>query len=420
MMQTNVGSWLEPVRVLRTNRWLSLWLLANGVSQLGNQVYGLAIPWLAMSMTGSALYMNAVWAVEMLPFLVVGPFMGALVDRLDRRKVMVVADLCQAVLVTAIPALHILGLLRPWQLFVVGFLLNCFAIAYNLVADFGVIPRLAQGTDLAVANSIHFTIVNLAGVLGAAVGGFLITWLTAPGALIFDALSFLATMAVTMLLPIDFGSRAEAGPLSFTTVAGEMAEGFRFMWRDGVIRSLALGLSILNLASGALFTTMTYHLGQEWKLPADQVGLGYSVMGFAAVIGSLIAPAVIRRHAIGKVVVLCVLVEAMGGVAMALSGHWAMALAGFGVQTLVGTVTNISTFTIRQKAIPNQLMGRVNAAFRTLLTLSFPLSAALLGMVTEKAGARASFGLSTVILGAAFLMLLLSPASRYRLPQDDG
>lgn len=411
---------MEPVRLMRANRWLLLWFLANGVSQLGNRVYALAVPWMAMSMTGSALYMNAVWAVEMLPFVVVGPFMGALVDRMDRRRVMVAADLAQAVLVGLIPILHFLDLLRLWHLFIAGFLLNTFAIAYNLVADFAVIPRLARGSDLPVANSIHFAILNLSMVFGSAVGGFLITWVTAPGALIFDALSFLATMAVVMVLPIDFGSRAQAAFSSIKSVAGEVAEGFRFMWRDGLIRTLALVLSWMNLATGALFITLTYHLGQEWRLPASQVGLGFSLLGGAAVLGSLVASLVIKRYPLGRAITALAVVEGLSLTIAALSGHWSIALAGLSVGTVADTILNVSTFTIRQKVIPNELMGRVNAAFRTVLTLSFPLSASLLGFVADWTGARAAFGLSAGMMALAAGAIILSPVGRYQLPREEA
>lgn len=411
------GTFMPP---LRSNRWVMLWFLANGVSQIGNRVYTLAIPWLVMSMTGSAWYMNAVWAAEMLPFVLVGPFMGALVDRLDRRKVMLVSELAQACLVGLIPLLSFLGHLQVWHLFVIGFLLNCFAIAYNLVGDFGVVPRLVSGANLATANAIHFTILNLSAVFGTAIGGALIAWLGAPGAILLNALSFLATLFVVAVLPIQFGSRVE--PLQKMVVHNvwrDVREGFAFVWKDGLIRNLALGLSLGNLATGALFVILTYHLGQEWQLPPEQVGLGFSVMGGAAVVGSMVAPFFIRRFPIGRSVGVWGIMHSMGILVAAVSGHWILALAGLGMGGLVATISNISTFTIRQKRIPNELMGRVNSAFRMILTLSFPLSAMLLGEITTQSGARTAFGLSAAITAVAALLLLLSPVGRYHLPKTE-
>lgn len=418
MGRTAMGSRLGSIGLLIGNRWLALWFLANGIAQIGHRVYLLAIPWLVMTMTGSAMYMNAVWAVEMLPFLVAGPFMGVLIDRFDRRRTMIVSNIAQAALVGAIPLLHFTGQLQIWHLFVTGFLLNCFSLAYNLVGDFGVIPRLARGAELALANSIHFTILNLSMVFGSAVGGALINWMSAPGSLLFTAVSLLGTTVVVTLLPVDLGSATQAGRATVRAVFGDVAEGFRFLWRDGLIRNLALGLCISNLALGALTTTATYHLGQEWGLDADQVGLAFSVIGLTAVGGSLAAPVLIRRFPIGRAVVAWNLAEALGVGIAALSGHWTIAVAGLAVQALAGTLGNISTFTIRQKVIPNAFMGRVNAAFRMVLTLSFPLSAVLLGAVTERAGARPAFGTAGAICVLAALVLLLSPVGRYALPQD--
>lgn len=398
-------------RAWPVNRWLLLWFAANTVSHIGNRIYSLAIPWMVMSITGSALQMNAIWAVEMLPFVLLGPFLGALVDRLDRRRVLIVADISQAVLVGAIPLLASMGHLQLWHLYVAGFLLNCFALTGNLVSDFGIIPRLAQGRSLPLANSIHFALMNLSAVAGPAVGGALIAWMDAPGALVFDSLSFLATVLVVAALPIGLG-RGE--PEQVRTVRGLLAGaagGFRFLWADGLLRRLALGLCLTNLATGALFTTMTYHLGQEWALPPDLAGLGFSVAGTAAVAGSVLAPVLLRRFALGKAVVAMGTVMAAGLAVSSLGAHWTVALAGFGLYNLASTVSNIATFTIRQEAIPGELMGQVNAAFRSLLTLSFPLSALLLGTVTELSSAKVGFGVSAVIQVVAFLTLWLSPVS---------
>ncbi|WP_242221334.1 hypothetical protein [Bacillus cereus group sp. BfR-BA-01380] len=133
-----------------------------------------------------------------------------------------------------------------------------------------------------------------------------------------------------------------------------------------------------------------------------------------ALLGSFIAPFVIKYMRMGYAITLVGLVSLIGTIILAVFHDWQIAMLGYAILNIGGVMLNIYTFTIRQKEIPNQFMGRINAAYRMILTVSFPLSGVLLGGLTSAFGAKIAFMAAASIMFVLMLFIFISKLPFYR------
>ncbi|MGB8956159.1 MAG: MFS transporter [Tumebacillaceae bacterium] len=399
-----------------SNRWFTLYFLAATLSKVGSQVYRLAIPWLVLQMTGSVAAMTIMWVIETVPFIIIGPFMGVLVDRWDRRKIMLVSDLARMLLIILLPVLNALDLLGMWYLYVLGFLLTVFSLAFDLVADFGVVPQLVRPEQLNSANSANLGIGNLADLLGPAIAGALIALIGPENALYVDGVSFLLTFLVIFFLPINFNPNTAKpkGQLTVNNVLRDIKEGYTFIRKSNILGVLSFSSVLKNFATGALFTVMTFHLGSELGLSSSVVGMCYSLLGLMMVIGSFLAPRLIKKVPLGSSLMLVTWVGLVGALGLAFVGDWRLELFGYSILNLSTAMANVYTLTVRQREIPRELMGRANAVYRMILMSSFPVSAAILGWLANEFDAKTAFYAAAALMLIAAVFMMFSRIPKYR------
>jgi hypothetical protein len=298
---------------------------------------------------------------------------------------------------------------------VIGFALTIFTISFDLVADFGLIPKLVEKSQLTAANSAQLSIQHLSSLIGPAVAGGTIALVGAHNALLIDAVSYLLTLLFICFLPVQIGGNEpmQKQKLTAAAVVADMKNGFLFLARSSILRVLVTNSFLVNLALGALFTVMTYHLGYELKLSSVIVGSVYSILGGAALLGSLLAPHVLRLMPLGRALASAYGLAFAGAVLLGLIPDWKMALIGYGLINIGISLSNIYTFTIRQLEIPAGYMGRVNATYRMFLVLAFPFSASLLAGLANHFGSQAAFLCSAVVMTGVVLFSSLSPIPRY-------
>ncbi|MGX5469249.1 MFS transporter [Bacillus wiedmannii] len=398
-----------------SNKWFTIYFLGATFSKIGTQIYRLAIPWFVYEQTNSIGLMSLMWIVEVAPFVILGPFLGAMIDKWNRKKVMIWSDLGRFVLVTILPLLSLLGSIHIWAIFIIGFLLSIFSLCFDLVADFDMLPRLVKEDQLTSANSIYMGMDNLANLFGPAIAGVTIALIGTINAVFLDALSYLFTLIVVLILPIKFGEVEKSDEkLTPKKVLKDVKEGMLFLFNNRILWVLAVIGCLYNLAVGALYTVMTYHLANDFILSPAIIGNVYSIMGAMALLGSFLAPFVIKYMRVGYAITLVGLASLVGTIILAVFNDWRLAMIGYAILNIGGAMLNIYTFTIRQKEIPNQFMGRINAAYRMILTVSFPLSGLILGGLASAFGAKTAFVATSSLMFIVILFILLSKLPLYQ------
>jgi MFS family permease len=362
---------------------------ASSVSDLGSYVSTVAIGVLVVEVLHEgAAGVGLVNAARWLPYLVLGLVIGALVERRRRRPLLVASDLGRGVLLLAVPALALVGRL---DLAALAAIMVAFG-TLSLVGDTAFqsfLPRLVPPPLLTAANARLDQSGAVAQTSGPALGGGLVSLVGAPGAILVDAVSYLASGFLLLTLP---ATEPPGRRISLREVPADVVEGVRWIYRHPVLRPLALGTHgwfLCSAVTGAVlapFALDTLHLG------ATGFGLVVAVAGVGGLAGALVATRLERRFGAGPVIIGCRAATAVSWAIAAVGPGWA-ALAG--AQLLLGLsmgASNASEMGYRQAVAPDRLQGRVNSVIRSINRAMIVLGAPVGGLVADAVGHRVALG----------------------------
>lgn len=377
------------------------------VSRIGDALYTFALPWMAYELTHSSLVLATLYATEIVPVLLFGAFAGVYVDRLNRRHLLLGADLLRATLVALLPLLSLLGLLQIWELYALAFSLALLSLASD-VATTAVLPVLAQSENTR-ANAAYQFIMQAAEFAGPALAGLAIAALGAVHTLWLDAFSFGGTFVVIWRVP-NFPGQTRS-PLG-RQVLSELREGLHWLRKEPVIKMLSLQAMLGNLGLGMVSAVLLYYLRTQLRLPAQLAGLEYAMVGVGGLLGSLlIVPLthLLRRGTLYPALLSCGL---LGRVSMVFLPWWWVPGISLGIVAACDTAWIILSTSVRQERIPASLMGRVLSFSRLLSTAAMPLGALIGGLMAQTYDPRLVFGMAALTKGGEVLIARFSAIHR--------
>jgi Transmembrane secretion effector len=388
------------VAVWRHRRFRLFWT-GDTVSAAGGALSTVAVPLLALrTLHATDTQVGALRAAQTLPFLLLAVPIGLLADRISRRRLLLAADALRFPLVGVIAlAGAALGIhLVIGLVFVAG----VGAVAYE-VGYLSVLPALVEGpAELPAANRAVETAHATAGLVGPAAGGALVSALTPAGVVALDAVSFGFGAVLTAL------NRWErAGSAPETVAAGaprrsraSLIAGWKWLWRDRLVRPMTLYLAVNNLAAQAFSTVLLVFLVGELHGSATAVGLALAASGAGFLAGAAVSPAAARRLGTGVVIVGASLLGAVG-IAVVAAGSYLSVLAGSVLAGAGPGLLNLQSIALRQAATPGALLGRVNAAVKTVSYGSGTLGARLGGVAASASGPRTAIVAAAIVSAAA-------------------
>jgi MFS family permease len=412
-------SWLSRrvPRLLTGTSFRRYWV-AQSISMLGDQISGIAIPLAAvLVLRASAPQMGYLTALEWLPSLLFGLHAGAYVDRSGKRRaIMIAADLGRFALLASLPAAYLLGVLTLMQLLVVTFLAGTLSVLFS-VGDATLFQSLLRPDDYVEGNSLIHGSRALSYVAGPGIGGVLVQLLSAPMAVLADALSFLGSAFFLVR------TRTTEPPAS--TDKGAVTAGARFIISSPIVRSSLLAVGAINFFNLMFQAVYLLYIVRQLHIRPGELGI---VLGAAAV-GGVAGAAVTRRICdvigVGWAYTLgCALFAAPVALVPLASGPRPLVLAmlftaesgsGFGVMVL-----DISIGSIFAAVIPPELRARVSGAFTAVNYGTRPVGAVLGGLLGAAIGLRPTLWITVAggLLGA--LLLLPGPIPRFRMPDPTG
>ncbi|MEU0272914.1 MFS transporter [Streptomyces sp. NPDC006307] len=381
------------------------WLLwtAAAVSGLGDGLELSAFPLLASHWTQDPLLVSAAAAAAQAPWLFLGLLVGGLVDRWDRKKVLLIADGCRALLVMALAVAVALGRGNIWLLLAVLFALGTAQIFFDTSVQ-AVIPSVVGSGSLVRANSLlqggATVLVQFVGpAAGAALFAFA-QWLPAG----IDAVSYL--LGVVLLAGVRGRFRPRrASSAATTSLRHSVAEGLRWLRGDTVVRVLALATVLLGMGSAAAWGVMVLFARQQWHLTGAGYGLLLTASALGSVAGSLVAAPLARRLPPRLLPAGSAVGSAAAFGLLTVSRSAAVAGALLAVNGLMVVVWNVVTVSERQARVPDALTGRVTAAYRVLAWGSMPLGGLVGGALASALGLRSAVLLAALLLASAAVLV---------------
>ncbi|HET9980498.1 MAG TPA: MFS transporter [Ktedonobacterales bacterium] len=370
----------------RRRNYLTLWG-GKLVSATGSQMTQIAFPLLVLALTQSAAIAGLAGALRMLPYLLLSLPAGALVDRWDRRRVMILCDSGRAIALGSIPVALLLGHLSVLQVCLVALVEGTLFVFFD-IAEIAVLPGIVTQEEMPAAVAQYISLTDgVTTLLGPALGGALY----AVGRMVpflLDALSYGASVLALwrVHLPNQTAADEQANPLNWRTMRADIVTGVVWLWRHRALRALAALLGVGNcLVAGEALLVIV--LAERLHATAPEVGLILGLGGCGTIVGALLAERVVRRLTFAQafiggnwLVALIWLLYAVAPTPFALG----LVMAGIGS---VYSVINVAQFSYRMSLIPDALQGRVSSIIRLLLYGTLPLGLAVAGFLIERVGA---------------------------------
>ncbi|MEV0230475.1 MFS transporter [Nonomuraea sp. NPDC050786] len=389
--------------------WRFVW--ANGVTQMGTQVTVVALPLTALEvLDAGAFQLGLLSAAEMLAFLLIGLPAGVWVDRARRRPILIWSDVARGVALLSIPVAAWLGVLTLPQLYAVALVLGVGTVFFD-VAHMSFLPAIVTKERLERGNGALEVTRNASMLAGPGVGGWMVAALTAPIALLADAVSYLLS---ALLLS---GVRAQESPRrgERRLLRHEVAEGITFVAKERVLRRIAVNGALAMMANSICAVGLPLYLFKQLDLGSGLYGLLLSAAAAGSIVGAALVTRVTARFGTGRTLYgSAVLATLLYLPALATGPGWRLliypvAAALFGV---VSSIFGIAQLSYRQRITPEHLLGRVNASMRFLMWGAFPLGGLIGGALGEWLGGYAVFAAGVALTGLAHLAVVTSPAIR--------
>lgn len=395
--------------------FIRLWT-GQTISMLGSQIGSAALMFTAILALGATpVQLGYLATARALPVLLLGLLAGVWVDRLHRRPVMLIADIGRALLLATIPVAALLGILRIEQLYVVAALVSALAIFFD-VAYPAYLPSLVKPEQLLEGNSKLSMSESMAEIMGPALGGALVQAVTAPLAILFDALSFLLSALSLGLIQTQEHTSSGAEADSKETTAGmlhEIGEGLRLAVGNPILRALLGSAATVSLSGGIIGTLYALYFVQELGLSPLQLGLVVGFGGVSALVGAFVVTRVTQRFGIGPTLIGSRLVASAASALMVLAwGPLRIVIPLLLVSQAADAVWSIyaiNEVSLQQAITPNQLLGRVHASVRFLTGIIFPVGALLGGLLGQTIGLRGAISVGLLIGALSALWLIFSP-----------
>jgi predicted MFS family arabinose efflux permease len=408
------GLWREP-------DFLKLWA-GQAVSQMGSWITLVGLPMTAaLLLKASPLQMGILSGAGAAAILLFGLFAGAWADRLRRRPILIWADLGRAALLGTIPLAVAFGRLTMGHLYLVAAASAILTVFFD-VSYQAYLPSLVSPANILEGNSKMALSESIAGVVGPGLTGVLIQALTAPIAILFDAISFLGS-ALSVWLIRKPEPRPE--PSAAPDIGREIMEGLRASWREPILRTLLLRAAMAAIFGGFGGSLYILFAVRELRINAVLLGAIISVGGFSDLFGALTAERLVRRFGFGRTLIGAALLIGVAGLLPPLAhGPVALCAAFLAVAQLgdmAWSIYNINELTLRQAVAPSHVLGRVNSAAHLTFRGVLPVGALLGGAVAEVIGLRGAMfvGASGFLLST--LWLICSPMRRLReLPEPSA
>lgn len=408
----------RPVSVLRQPDFLKLWT-GQSISMLGSSISDLAIPLLAvLTLHATASQMGVLQAVERAPYLFFALVVGAWVDRVRRRQLLIWTDLVRGVLTLAIPLAAFAHLLSIPLLWAVGLVIAMANMVFEL-AYRAYLPVVAGRAAIVEANSRFQVSASTVSIVGPSAAGLLVQTLTAPIAILVDAVTFFVSSG-SLLLVRKAEPRAEA--TGRRRIANEVREGIEFLLRHPILRLFVITTGLFNLFAMFSSTLRILYVVRDLHLTPTQIGFVLGVGAPGALVGAALASRTHQRFGVGPTLVISGVLLRLGLIATpAALGPRALVIAiliaggfcfGMGMN-----LSNIAQQSYRQVITPDRLQGRVQAANLMVVFGIAPVGALLAGVLGETIGLRPTLWLGVIGTVFAFLVLLASPVVHVRHPE---
>ncbi len=383
---------------------------AQASSAIGARVTRTALPVMAVLISGSPFAVGLLVALALGPAVLVSLATGGLIERSRKRPILIAADLARGAAVFSLPVAAWAGVLTMAQLYAVASLVGIGTAVFQ-IADRAYLPTLLDRDLLVAGNSTLEATEAVAEIAGPGLAGVLIQALTAPVAVLVDALGYLASASLLhRIRKVEAPPLVEASP----SVWRDIKLGFGASWSHPLVRPVFLAVAASTFFTGTFASLYYIYLLDHLGLSLRTFGIVVAMGGIGSLVGAIGSAPITRRLGLGRAMFLLLLFhESASLLTPAASGpDWLVLVFLFGHQ-LIGDAFAVAFMvqevSLRQRVLPLEVLSRSNAAFQAMSGALLPLGALASGALAEVIGVRATLwiGMGSAALTTPLFLLPL-------------
>jgi MFS family permease len=390
-------------------------LTGQTISVLGSAFSGFALPLLIFQLTHSPLSLAIATATFALPHLLFGLFIGAWVDRVDRKRLMIAVDILMALGLAVIPILALVHQLNVLWIYAVQFTVSSLGLVFEQ-AEFTAIPSLVGDIDLVTANGRINASYQASEVAGPTIAGAIATVVSIPALLVIDSVSYLVSATTLATIKVGFNRSTREAKRS-TRILADIGDGLRYVWSHPVLRNISLMMMLFNLVNSTFYAQSVYYAKVRLHTSNFELGLFFAAGSVGAILFSLLAGKLRRRFSFSAVVIGCLALSGVFTVIFASIPWLWLALPFLLLREGALSLLNINTFSLRQAIVPDQMLGRVLSVAGVLAFSAMPLGSIAGGILIERTHNVAlvfgGIGVLLFLIPLAFSLTPLGHADRY-------
>jgi MFS family permease len=391
-----------------SNQRTSLWrnrdylFLVSGqaISSMGTEVSDLAYILLVLALTGSPAQVGFVGALEAAPVLILSMPAGALIDRWDRRRVMIFCDMARALILVSIPIAFAIGHLTLVQIYITALLEPTFGVFFDL-AERACLPQMVPPEQLPAVSSQNQAIGYTAALLGPTLSGALFS----VGRLfpfLVDAISYVVSVVSLLFIKTPFQQERRTAPQKLWV---EIKEGFFWLWHHPLLRFMTLLVGSLNLTVAGIYLVMVV-LAQNLHASSFTIGLIFGIGSIGGIAGAFIGPFIQKRLSYGQAIIGICWLTALIWPLLALAPNLVVLTLFFALYLIWGRIMSVVNFSYRMALTPDEMRGRSTGIGNLLVRGSLPIGIAITGILIQNVGV-----VTTVLIISGCRMLIALAAT---------
>ncbi len=371
---------ITSYRALNTQKEYLKLIAANVINRFGDSIDGIAIAWLMYEITNSAALMALILGLNYIPTILLQPFTGALVERLQKKRVMILFDVGRGLVVASAAACYIAGLLTPALLTGMMMLISTME-AFRMPAGSAIVPMLLTKELYKVGSALNQTASRVTELAGLALAGVVVAALGCQGALLIDAATFFLSALIIGFLRADETPPEER--VTFRTTMKSLADGLSLIRSSRVLIVLLLIGALMNFMLVPLNAYGVPFITDYLKGGAEVLSIMNLIIVAALGLGSFLAPKITRFTgkaqliACGLIEGVCLCVYAAGGYIASHVLQYAVVLAACAVLGFTAGIVNVVYNAAFLKLVPPDYMARLSGISVAILVSSMPLGSFL-------------------------------------------
>ena len=385
----------------RNNR---LYLSSVVTDNCGSSLMMFALPLIVLDITGSGIHLSFISAIETIPFLILGLPIGAIIDRLDVKKIMIFSDLIRLLSYSVLAIALALKVSSAFMIFIIYTVSLAVSVMNILstVSEITFVSFLVEKENFSKLNStvygiqygVNFALPILGGVLYKFIPQSLLTGIS----VVFYLISLLLVNNIILISQSDSSARFSSIKHGVNAVFTDIKDGVRYTAKIRAVLYPLVLAALVNIASANFQNDSLIVLRQQIGLSSDQIGLILSIAAVSALIGTVVVNWLNKKIEFGKLLVLSIIAGSLFRTVFALSTNLVILVSSIACIAINESILNISIITNRQNEVGQEYLGRVTSIYKAVLIGVNSIGYLLGGFVANKIGSRLGIGISAVEL----------------------